>query len=76
MKLLLQGGNGFRAEQWQGFAMIAVAFHRTESLAGKWHALVRSVFNEEFNGTARTIGKDKKSLRKIQSCSKTGSGRC
>jgi hypothetical protein len=32
-------------------------------------------FNEEFNGTARATGKAKKSLRKIQSCSKTGSGK-
>jgi|SRR6185437_14109962 ribosomal protein S14 len=30
---------------------------------------------EEFNGTARRLRKDKKSLRKIQSCPKTGSGR-
>jgi hypothetical protein len=30
--------------------------------------------NEEFNGTVRAVGKDKKSLRKNQSCSKTGRG--
>jgi hypothetical protein len=31
--------------------------------------------NEEFNGTARALGNDKKSLRKNQSCSKTGRDR-
>jgi hypothetical protein len=82
MKLLLQSGNRFRTEQRQRLTMVAVAFRRTESLAGDRHTLVRSVLKRRIIHIKRRIkwyaparAKDEKSLRKNQSCSKMGSGR-
>src|SRR5437899_3037654 len=75
VKLLLHGGESFRAEQRQRLNAV-VADRRTPSFARQWHLLIAPRKDEQVdegvNVTARAVGSDKKSLRKIQSSSKMG----